>query len=175
MQTRGVDPTSDTEEGSKDAEETENEDDADERALHQSKQISDAMKTTARLWSRSAQEWPDDGIDMRSTTLDAKLTDACSEGRLRGAKSKNRMHPKASQAHAYIAWKEACVKDWVAQLRRDPHPPNKEQMAFLDRVIHRCREESQTFRSSQRDQYPDEPVRDFLLGTPELERTRASS
>ena len=148
------------------AADSENEEDAGERALQHSKQMSAAMQTTARLWSRSAQEWPDDGIDMRSTTFNAPLANASSAGRRRGAQTKSRRHPGANQSFAYIAWKEASVKDWVKQLQRGSHPPNKEQMAFLIRVIDRCREESKNLRNPKLKTYSDEPVRDFLLGIP---------
>ena len=135
------------------------------------------MQTTARLWSRSAQEWPDDGIDMRSTTLNAPLASASNSkaGRRRGAQQKNKMHPEANQAFAYIAWKEAYVKDLVKQLQRGLHPPNEEQMAFLIRVIDRCREEAKILKNPKLKTYSDEPVRDFLLEIPGTGQTHMHS
>ena len=65
-----------------------------------------------------------------------------------------------------MAWKEADVQSWLASLKKEKEAPNSKQMEFLTRVIDRCREEANSFKTPQAKEYKDEPLRDCLLGLP---------
>ena len=114
--------------------------DVDAKALEQSSQIHDAMKLTAKLWSRTEQVWGEDAIDQRSTTVqDLMQSLPTSSAWRKSKKQQSRVHPKAKQSRAYIEWKESCVKDWLRPLRQGQEAPTAEQLEFLEAgVQHVC-------------------------------------
>ena len=82
------------------------------------------------------------------------------------AKKNKELQPRTFQNRAYISWKESCVQDWLKQLKKLPEPPTAEHMAFLQRVVQRCRKEQQSLKDSRCQVFDEEPVRDCLLGIP---------
>ena len=84
---------------SKDEEQEISEDNMDAKALEQSSQINDAMKLTAKLWSRTQQSWPHDNLDVRTSTLKASPELAAHKAaKIKNKKQKQRrMHPKAKR------------------------------------------------------------------------------
>ena len=73
----------------------------DDKALEQSSQIHDAMKLTAKLWSRSAQVWGEGEIDVRNSTVPDLLQSlATASARRKSTKKQNRLHPKVRQSLA---------------------------------------------------------------------------
>jgi hypothetical protein len=124
------------------------------------------MKLAAQLWSRTQQAWGPDAVDraISSIPLIAKSMDQ------KSAKAKKKhnagMHPRAKQSQAYITWKEASVRDWLALLQKEAEAPNAAQLQFLHAVIDRCRQETSNFKRSNVAEYDDEPLRCCLLGIP---------
>ena len=129
------------------------------------------MQMTARLWSRTAQQWPDDAPPETHASLDVTSATASAATKRRLTKKK-RQRPKKVQTAAYIAWKETDVQQWLANLDKETHPPNRMQREFITCVVKRCRQEHEQFKRAQtqqkqhRDMYDDEPLRCCLLGIP---------
>ena len=122
---------------------------------------------TARLWSRTAQPWPEETVEQNTSSIGKKAEkQAQAEASQRKKRNKEKIKPKTIQAKAYMAWKEADVADWLAKLKKEKDPPNTKQMEFLLRVIDRCRNEATSFKSPQTKNFKDEPLRDCLLGLP---------
>ena len=148
-------------------EKTDDDDAEDDKALRQSNAINDAMQMTARLWSRTAQPWPEETVERNTCSIGKKAEkQAQAEASQRKKRRKEKIKPKTIQAKAYMAWKEADVADWLAKLKKEKDPPNTKQMEFLLRVIDRCRNEATSFKSPQTQNFKDEPLRDCLLGLP---------
>ena len=141
------------------------------RALQQSEVVSTAMQMTARLWSRTAQQWPDYTPTETRASLHATSATASVEPKRRLTKKRSQ-RPKKVQAAAYIAWKETDVQQWLKNLDKETHPPNRQQREFITCIVERCRQEHQQFKKAQsqekqhRDMYDDEPLRCCLLGIP---------
>ena len=76
------------------------------------------------------------------------------------------MKPKQYQVKAYIHWQETDVHGWLDKLEKEEESPNSKQKEFLERVVDRCRQEAKSFKNAQANSYPDEPIRDCLLGLP---------
>jgi hypothetical protein len=75
------------------------------------------------------------------------------------------------QCRAYVQYQKRDVAAWKKNLMQSPEAPNKEQEAFLDRVLKRCEEEHAELGRAgvlvtQKDQHLSEPIRDCLLGIP---------
>jgi len=143
----------------------EKDEDVDAEALLQTSQINDAMKLTAKLWSRTQQAWAMQNVDTRGMSSEA-LAQSLQAGTKPRRKRKDALNPKARQSRAYIDWKEASIDAWVQNLRLEAEPPTVEQMSFLETVIHRCRQEAATFRRGAEGNLQDEPLRCCLLGIP---------
>ena len=141
------------------------EEDLDAHALRQSNVVNDAMQTTARLWSRSAQAWPEEIVDKCESTLEVTKPSKTQDPKRQQHRCKQE-EAKAHQCRAYLKWNEAQISDWLVQLQREEEAPNAKQSAFLERVIERCRREALSLQSPRRKEYEDEPVRDCLLGLP---------
>ena len=160
---------SEEEEEKKEVEEDDYE--AASRALQQSEVVSTAMQMTARLWSRTAQQWPDDAPPETHASLDVTSATASAATKRRLTKKKSQ-RPKKVQTAAYIAWKETDVQQWLANLDKETHPPNRMQREFITCIVERCRQEHEQFKRAQsqqkqhRDMYDDEPLRCCLLGIP---------
>ena len=143
------------------------EDGSDEENMQQvarSEQVTNALKVTARLWSRSATSWPDTPVDMSTTSLSSNPS--ASRNKVRTSKDNQKVHPRAMQSRAYITWKESSVQNWLKDLKKLPEPPTPEHMAFLHRVVDRCRQEHNSLRNPRTQIFEEEPVRDCLLGIP---------
>ena len=91
---------SEEEEEKKEVEEDDYE--AASRALQQSEVVSTAMQVTARLWSRTAQQWPDDTPPDTRASLDVTSATATAATK-RCLTKKKSQRPKKVQTAAYIA------------------------------------------------------------------------
>ena len=81
------------------------EDDEDDEQMQQmgrSEHVTNALKVTTRLWSRSTTSWPETPVDISTTSLSATPTQARNTGR--SSQKKNHEHPHAFQSRAYISW-----------------------------------------------------------------------
>ena len=138
---------------------------ADACALQQSSQINDAMKLTAKLWSRTKQGWDAENLDTATvaTTVFASYSQRNTHNR---KKQRKPLTALQQQSGAYIIWKERDIGAWRLQLQHEAEPPTPEQGAFLDAVIGRCREESRAFKSTANEAFHNEPLRCCLFGIP---------
>ena len=143
------------------------EDGSDEEYMQQvarSEQVTNALKVTARLWSRSTTSWPETPVDITTSSLSS--TPPLSRNTVRTSQENKQVHPRAMQSRAYITWKESSVQNWLKDLKKLPEPPTPEHMAFLQRVVDRCRQEHNSLRNPRTQIFEEEPVRDCLLGIP---------
>ena len=132
--------------------------------IQKSEQVTNALQVTARLWSRCTTSWPETAVDITTSSLSSIPPQ--SRTTKRTSQKNKQLHPRAFQSRAYITWKESCVQDWLKQLKQVPEPPTTEHMAFLHRVVERCRKEHESLKDPRCQQYDEEPVRDCLLGIP---------
>ena len=116
------------------------------------------------MWSRYTTSWPETAVYITTSSLSSNPS--LSRTTKRTSQKNKQFHPRAFQSRAYISWKESCVHDWLKQLKKLPEPPTSEHMAFLRRVVERCRQEHERLKDPRCQEYDEEPVRDCLLGIP---------
>ena len=135
----------------------------DNKALQQSEQIRDAMRSTAALWTKVDGDWSGSRLDTRQTSVDQVPS-----GRhfKKIPPKKNKLNPKAAQKRAYVKWHEVRIKEWWSSLRSQELGPTAEQHAFLERVVGRCRVERAELMRVGEERAFTEPVRDCLFGLP---------
>ena len=77
------------EETTKNEGEKADDDDAeDEKALRQSSAINDAMQMTARLWSRTAQPWPEETVERNISSIGKRQRNKHKQKQARGRNEK---------------------------------------------------------------------------------------
>ena len=136
----------------------------DTKALHQSDQIREAMRTTAALWTKVDGEWSGASLDTRCLSIDA--IPHSSGKQKKKVLARDKPNAKAHQLRAYVKWTQSRVDDWWAKLREGSQQPTAEQVAFLERVVERCRvERAELLQPEPRARFT-EPVRDCLFGLP---------
>ena len=119
----------------------------DMQEMPRSEQVTNALKVTARLWSRLTTSWSETAVDITTSSLSSNPS--MTRSTKRTAQKNKQLHPRAFQNRAYISWKESCVQDWSRQLKKLPEPPTAEHMAFLQRVVQRCRREQESLKDSR--------------------------
>ena len=139
---------------------------AGEKALTQSSQIADAMELTAKLWSRTQQQWEADGVDYAIHNLPEKTYDEICKGSATKRKKKRKKTKGALQSLAYIHWKDSDVQQWRESLMSGETKPTEEQLAFIDAIINRCREEAKVFTGACKKDDIAKPMLACLLGIP---------
>ena len=119
-----------------DEKDTNGEEDALPTEPEHGKSIQTAVKLTAQLWNRSAHEWPPDvDDDLNSMVLSVPKQ---SNNQKTNSKKNRLLQPKA-----YIKLTHEACQRWLDGLSKREKPPNKEQRAFLETVVQRCRKESE--------------------------------
>ena len=119
--------------------------------------IQTAVKLTAQLWNRSALAWP--------TDVDCDLNSAAVQVPEHANKPNTKsIQKRPVQTTAYIKLTLEESQKWLDDLAEREKPPNKEQRAFLQTVVERCRTESKELGIGVVRKYNSEPCRICLMG-----------
>ena len=82
------------------------------------------------------------------------------------SKGRNLHEKNDDQRRAYLQWSKVRVTDWFEKIGKEKEAPNAKQMSFLLRVAERCKQEAFDFQQTVSKEFPQEPIRDCLLGLP---------
>ena len=130
------------------------------------------METTADLWKRSTNPWPETTYDTAHSRLVGEERPGCRRKPRRATGARRQVHPAAHQQRAYIHWQDDEVDQWLATETAGTEPPTEEQTHFLRAVVKRCRHEQRDLARAGNHQLPakkpnlSEPMRACLFGIP---------
>ena len=112
------------------------------KAMRRTAQMQTALQITADLWNRNAAPWQ--GVELHPEAVDwANQTATAEQKRKRQLLTQKQVLKSGVklQCRAYVKYQKRDVDAWKKNLMQSPEAPNKEQAAFLDRVLKRCEEE----------------------------------